>query len=199
MPSARRHHQPIHSAAGHRKPTGFALSELMMIVVLLGILSLTANIGFQDVQRYWERQSLNAVVKDLAYWLDLVRNRGSLGTVCTVTISTSSAASSGDPVATVEPSSCSPSFQLDGTGMAQLGALAISTTPAGGATITFNTDGGASPQAVSSVNGFSAVEIAISSAKAGLRRCLVVSTGTGSIRLGGSASSSGACDYNAPI
>lgn len=199
MASARRHHPAIVSAAEQPKPAGFALAELMIIVVILGILSLTANIGFQDVRRYWERQSLNAVVKDLAYWLDLVRNRGSLGTVCTVTITTSSNAAPGDAIATVEPSGCGPAFQLDSTGMAQLGSLAISTSPAGGSTITFNTDGGATPQAVTSVNGFTGVEITITSGSVGLRRCLVVSTGTGSTRLGGSTSSSGACDYTAPI
>lgn len=199
MHRSRRNQAAVNPATRPAWLAGFALSEQMIIVVILGILASTANIGFQDVRRYWQRQSINAVVKDLAYWLDQVRNRASLGTVCTVTVNTSSAAAAGAALATVQPSACGPSFQLDGASLAQLDTLAIATNPAGGATITFNTDGGATPQSVATVNGFSGVEITIASASAGLRRCLAISTGSGSTRLGGSASSTGSCDYSAPI
>lgn len=198
MHRSRRNQAALNPATRPARLAGFALSEQMIIVVILGILSFTANIGFQDARRYWERQSINAVVKDLAYWLDQVRNRASLGTVCTVTVNTSSAAVAGAALATVLPSDCGPSFQLDGASQAQLGTLAIATNPGGGATITFNTDGGATPQSLATVNGFSGVEIAISSASADLRRCLAISTGSGSTSLGGSASSTGTCDYSAP-
>jgi Tfp pilus assembly protein FimT len=199
MHRSRRKQAAVNPATRPACLAGFALSEQMIIVVILGILASTANIGFQDVRRYWQRQSINAVVKDLAYWLDQVRSRASLGTVCTVTVNTSSAAAAGAALATVQPSACGSSFQLDAASLAQLGTLAIATDPGGGATITFNTDGGATPQTVAAVNGFSGVEIAIASASADLRRCLAISTGSGSTRLGGSASSTGACDYSAPI
>lgn len=198
MHRSRRNQPVVNPATRPACLAGFALSEQMIILVILGILSFTANIGFQDVRRYWQRQSINAVVKDLAYWLDQVRNRASLGTVCTVTVDTS-AAGAGAALAEVQPSDCGPSFQLDGASLAQLGTLTIATNPGGGATITFNTDGGATPQSVATVNGFSGVEITIASASADLRRCLAISTGSGSTSLGGSASSTGTCDYSAPI
>lgn len=171
----------------------------MMVVVLLGILSLTANIGFQDVRRHWQRQSLNSVVRDLAYWLDLVRNKGAQGTVCRVTINAPATLTAGSTLATVNPSNCAPAFQLDAASLAQIGSLTISTSPAGGATITFDTGGGASFQGATQVGGVEGVEIGLGSASADLRRCLALSDGTGAMRVGGSASSGGTCRYDTPF
>ena len=47
--------------------------------------------------------------------------------------------------------------------------------------------------------GFAATEVRVSSTSANLRRCLAISNGTGSLRLGAAGTSAGTCSYTDPL
>ena len=48
-------------------------------------------------------------------------------------------------------------------------------------------------------HGYNAVEVALSSSSANLKRCLAICHGTGSLRLGAPNTSSGTCSYSSPL
>jgi len=70
------------------RPTrGFSLSELLITVVILGILSgLMIDAGVRD----WRRERVNTVVVELAGWLESVRRAALKGSSCRVTLTTTS-------------------------------------------------------------------------------------------------------------
>jgi prepilin-type N-terminal cleavage/methylation domain-containing protein len=110
---------------------GFSLSELMIVVVVLGILSaLVIDVGIRD----WRRQQVNAVAVELAGWLDTVRRVALKGSSCTVTFE---AAASFSPGHTLARSSCSPPqpFRISGLthnqGFRAVVPESFSFTPAG--------------------------------------------------------------------
>jgi prepilin-type N-terminal cleavage/methylation domain-containing protein len=89
---------------------GFSLSELMIVVVVLGILSaLVVDVGLRD----WRRQQVNAVAVELAGWLETVRRAALKGSSCTVTFEEAASYTAGDILAR---SSCSPPqpFRISG-------------------------------------------------------------------------------------
>lgn len=66
---------------------GFSLSELLITVVILGILSgLMIDAGVRD----WRRERVNTVVVELAGWLESVRRAALKGSSCRVTLTTTS-------------------------------------------------------------------------------------------------------------
>jgi len=182
-----------------RRKAGFSLLELFVIVVLIGILSRTALISVQRDRFERQRQALNSTVRDLATWFDLIRATAATGTVCTVTITANASLTAGATLASVSPSACGSNLTLDRAAASQTGSLALANNPSGTATITLTTSGGAQPGSTATVNGYNAVEVALSSTSANLKRCLAISDGTGSLRLGAANTSTGSCSYSSPL
>ena len=180
----------------HSRSAGFTLTEALVIVALIGILSTTALISTQRMRFERQRAALNTTVRDLAYWLDLIRARAATGTACTVTITTGSLAA-GATLASVSPTSCGANLTLDAEAAAQAVPLAVALSPS--STIVYTTLGGAQPGSIQDIDGFDAVQVAISSTSANLRRCLAISNGTGSLRFGAANTSGGTCSYTAPL
>jgi prepilin-type N-terminal cleavage/methylation domain-containing protein len=68
-----------------RRAPGFSLPELMVAVTILGVLSgLMIDAGLRD----WRREQVNAVVVELAGWLESVRRAALKGSSCAVTLTT---------------------------------------------------------------------------------------------------------------
>lgn len=179
--------------------SGFALPELMIIVVLIGIVSATATIPVQRMQFERQRTALNSTVRDLGIWLDQVRSIAANGTVCTVTLTNNSSLAGGATLASVSPAACavlgSTTLTIDGAAAA--GPIGASPTPSG--TLVISDSGVVLPASTSSLNGFNALEMRLSSTAANLRRCVAISDRTGSLRFGAANTSNGTCSYTAPL
>jgi len=68
-----------------RSQQGISLTELMLTVAIIGILS---GIVIQITGREWRRERVQAVQVDLVGWLEAVRRAALRGESCTATIST---------------------------------------------------------------------------------------------------------------
>lgn len=89
---------------------GFTLTELMVTVAVLGILSgVVINVGWRE----WRREQVNSVVLELAGWLQMVRRGALTGNSCQVTI-TPAAYAAGDLLAQVSPCGTVQSLRLIG-------------------------------------------------------------------------------------
>ena len=68
-----------------RPNPGFSLTEVMVVVAILSVLSgLVIDAGIRD----WRREQVNAVVVELAGWLETVRRAALKGSSCEVTLTT---------------------------------------------------------------------------------------------------------------
>ena len=68
-----------------RPNSGFSLTEVMVVVAILSVLSgLVIDGGIRD----WRREQVNAVVVELAGWLESVRRAALKGSSCQVTLTT---------------------------------------------------------------------------------------------------------------
>ncbi len=181
--------------------SGFALPELMIIVVLIGIVSATATIPVQRMQFERQRTALNSTVRDLGLWLDQVRSIAATGTVCTVTLTNNGSLAAGATLASVSPAACavlgSTTLTIDGTAAAVAGPIGASPTPSG--TLVISNTGVVLPASTTSLNGFNALEMRLSSTAANLGRCVAISDRTGSLRFGAANTSGGTCSYTAPL
>jgi Tfp pilus assembly protein PilE len=184
-----------------KRADGFALPELMMIVVLIGILSTTATITTQRARFERQRAALNSTVRDLGLWLDQVRSIAANGTVCTVTLTNNSSLAGGATLASVSPAACSvlgsTTLTIDSAAAAVAGPFGA--TPSPSATLVISNTGVVLPASTSSLDGFNALEMRLSSTAANLRRCIAISDRTGSLRFGAASSSGGTCSYTAPL
>lgn len=156
--------------AHHRTASGFALSELMIVVVILGIISSVSTANFIFALR---NAQVNEVALQLAGWLEQISRRPEAnGTACTVTFNTG-ALNSGAVIATVAPTSCSPepSFRvasLIGNQPLSVGSSANTVTFTPRTAITSTTD----------------VQVRLSRGNQPPLRCIRLSSVLGLIRLG---------------
>jgi prepilin-type N-terminal cleavage/methylation domain-containing protein len=66
-----------------RPNPGFSLTEVLVVVAILDVLSgLVIDAGIRD----WRREQVNAVVVELAGWLESVRRAALKGSSCQVTL-----------------------------------------------------------------------------------------------------------------
>jgi Tfp pilus assembly protein PilE len=175
---------PFRSRA-HQPQAGFTLTELMLIVVLIAILS---GISIAIVPSSWRRERLNAAVTEFAGWLEEIsRNTERNGTSCVVTLTTPLplTLAPGGVMATVSPSSCSsnPSFRVPST----FGATSFSVN-ASNTTWTYTPRG--------AITSSADIQVRLAFSGSNPVRCVNVSGTLGLIRLGrndSATSSSTAC------
>ena len=64
---------------------GFSLTELLVIIVIIGVLS---GVGFNSALKEWRREKVNKVAIELSGWLENARRAALRGSACTVEINT---------------------------------------------------------------------------------------------------------------
>lgn len=93
-----------------RPDHGFSISELLVTVAILGILSgVVIDLGLRE----WRREQVNGVVLQLAGWLQSVRRGALKGNSCTVSL-TPSTLGNGDTLAQVSACGGIGALQLSG-------------------------------------------------------------------------------------
>ncbi len=179
-----------------RQATAFTLTELMVTVALIGILS---AIALRVTGVEWRRGRVNAVAVELTGWLEAVRRAALKGNPCEVTIHTSSAAAAGSTVASaaVDPSvasgaaivnTCLNQDPLTITAVSSgSDRYAISATPA---VFTFTPRG-----TVVGLNPSTGLEVRISLNNTPPMRCVQITSPLGLIRVGNDENGSGTCTY----
>ena len=162
---------------------GFALSELLIIVVVLGILSATVII---NSGREYNRDRLNAVATSFAAWLQLIQSTAkSENNGCTVTVTPAANLADGSALATVAPTNCTAesTFRIASSfgGTARYNISG----PGSGTPLIFNRRGAVS----ATVDQIWTIELVGS----GIQRCVQVTRGLGAIRVGVPAGSPTTC------
>ncbi len=175
-----------------RHPTprhgGFTLAELMVTVALIGIL---ASITIVVSGNAWRRERSNAVVFELAGWLEAIRNASQRlsGSYCEVSfVTTPATKAAGDILATVQqrnsatnavitPQTCSPEANLRITAFAtSADRYAVALSPATPTTLAFNPRG--------AVSATASTDLKILLSGSTLLRCVRITPTAGLIRLG---------------
>lgn len=161
-------------------PGGFTVTELMVIVALIGILAaVTIPLGLP----FWRRERVNSLATEFAGWLgEIAKHPERGGTACTVTLNPPGSFAPGAALASVSPASCAPNstFRIPASfGQDDFSVGASITSPY---TFTFTPRGAMS----------SASDIQIRFAVASNRpvRCVRISGTLGLIRMGRNDSSS---------
>ena len=109
-----------------RGPRGFTLTELMLVVVLIGVVG---GVAVNLMPSIWRRDRLTATAVELQGWLEeIARVPERSGSSCLVTVQTGSRAV-GSALATVSPSSCSPQPTLLVPASLGQGPLQVQATP----------------------------------------------------------------------
>jgi Tfp pilus assembly protein FimT len=170
---------PIASSQ-HRQPfvqQGFALSELLIIVVILGILS---SLVIVNTTREYNRDRLNAAATGFAAWLQAIQaaaGRQSASNGCRVSVTPGANLTEGTVLATVDPADCSSesSFRLPQSFGA--GARFTVSGPGANAPLIFNPRGAVNITAADHIWTFQVVG-------SDPTRCVRVSRGLGAIAVG---------------
>jgi prepilin-type N-terminal cleavage/methylation domain-containing protein len=171
-----------------RKSRGFTLTELMVVVAIIGILS-AVFITVSGIE--WRRERVNAVASELAGWLQAVRRAAIKGAACNVNISTGTITASSPPFATIS-NVCGSTESLQVTAISGSDSYTITTS---GPTQFKFTPRGSVNGSGTNVQMTAPIVIAISMNGAGPTRCVRVSPGLGLITIGASNGlTSGACD-----
>lgn len=176
---------------------GFTLSELLITVAVLGILSAVVMNGFG--MNEWRRSRVNAVALELNGWLEAVRRSALKGTGCRVTIQTATQAAAGSVIASAAPvttaavtvpNTCMSQQPLRILSNAGNDVYAISADPA---TFTFTPRGTTRGLANDNQND---LEITIALNGEPPMRCVQLSSPLGVVRIGtNDTSASGNCTY----
>ena len=179
-----------------RPPTAFTLTELMITVAVLGILS---SIALRVTGIEWRRGRVNAVAVELTGWLEAVRRASLKGNPCEVTIHSTSSAPAGSTVASaaVDPSVASGAaivntcLNQDPLQITSISGgndrYAISTNTA---TFTFTPRG-----TVVGLDPTTGLEVRISLNNTAPMRCVQITSPLGLIRVGIDEEGSGSCTY----
>ena len=163
--------------------TGFALSELLIIVVVLGILSATVII---NSGREYNRDRVNAVATSFAAWLQLIQSTATReNNGCTVTVTPAANLADGSALATVAPTSCTAESTFRITSSFGGTARYNISGPGSGSPLIFNRRGAVN----ATVDQIWTIELVGS----GVQRCVQVTRGLGAIRVGVPAGSPTTC------
>jgi Tfp pilus assembly protein FimT len=156
---------------------GFALSELLIIVVILGILS---SVVIVNTSRELNRERLNSVATGFAAWLQAIQaaaGRQSQTEGCSVSVSPGTNLNEGGTIASVTPAECSAesSFRIPQS-FAAAARYNVS-GPGQNAPVTFSPRGSVN---ITAADHIWVVELVGSD----LRRCVQVTRGLGAVRVG---------------
>jgi Tfp pilus assembly protein FimT len=156
---------------------GFALSELLIIVVILGILS---SVVIVNTSREYNRDRLNTVATGLTAWLQAIQataGRQSTTNGCSVSLTPGTNLVEGTVLATVTPTECSPesSFRIPQSFGA--GARYNVSGPDQNSPVVFSPRGSVN---ITAADHIWVVELVGSD----LRRCVQVTRGLGAVRVG---------------
>jgi Tfp pilus assembly protein FimT len=156
---------------------GFALSELLIIVVILGILS---SVVIVNTTREYNRDRLNAVATGFSAWIQAIQaaaGRQSAAGGCSVSVTPGANLSEGTVLATVTPAACSSesSFRIPPSFGA--GARFAVSGPGANAPLVFNPRGAVNITAADHIWTFQLVG-------SDPTRCVRVSRGLGAVVVG---------------
>jgi prepilin-type N-terminal cleavage/methylation domain-containing protein len=174
-----------------RNSNAFTLTELMVVIGIIGILS---GIVIVASGAEWRRQRVNSTAQELAGWLSQVRSASQrlTGSGCLVAFSTSGTYNPGDVIAQIKPNTTCigqvPESQVKVPGIGGDGSYSITTSAS---ELQFTPRG--------TTTNSTAVIVGITLSSSAPQRCVRVSPLVAMIRLGrndASNDSSGACTYS---
>lgn len=178
---------------------GFTLTELMVIVVIVGILS---GMSLVNLSRRWADERLNSTAKTLQAWLAerrhiAMQESGTCG--ISINYNTASLASSGTTVTigdTYTPNVCNGKGEINLRTITPNGSgIQLTGTPASANAILFSFRGLSNTGTLSELAATGSLELRISHPEIEVQRCVKVANPLGLVRLGKASSSGSACSY----
>ena len=180
---------------------GFSVTEVMVVVVIVGILS---AVGINASGNEWRREQVNAVAIELSGWLETVRRSALRGNSCAVTINGGSLSAGGTLATATENTGTAfgsgaaignncltgQPLTISGGGSS---ATSYTIAPSGTTQLTFTPRGTVNATAADTPIT-SPIEIRIAlTGSTGPMRCVRISPGLGMVAIGASNTSGTSC------